>query len=137
MDDISETIDPVIAEESVKTEFLEVAPGQVAGVHQVARGFIGGEEKIFLELKMYVGAKHPADTIELRGLPGLTCTIPGVTRTATRLQPPSPSTPFPQSSPRSRGPAHRPRPAPRLLPARPSRVVSVEGNFAAHTTTIS
>ena len=79
LDDISETIDPVIAEESVKTEFLEVAPGQVAGVHQVARGFAAGEERIFLELKMYVGAKHPADTIELRGLPGLTCTIPGGT----------------------------------------------------------
>ncbi len=76
IDDISETIEPVIAEEAVKTEFLEVAPGQVAGVHQVARGFAAGEEKIFLELKMYVGAKNPADTIELRGTPNLTFTIP-------------------------------------------------------------
>src|SRR5271170_396758 len=79
IDDISETIEPVMAEEAVKTEFLEVAPGQVAGVHQVARGFAAGEEKIFLELKMYVGAKNPADTVELRGVPGLTLTIPGGT----------------------------------------------------------
>jgi hypothetical protein len=79
LDDISETIQPVIAEDAVKTEFLEVSPGQVAGVHQVARGMFAGEEKIFLELKMYVGAKHPADTVELRGLPNLTCTIPGGT----------------------------------------------------------
>jgi hypothetical protein len=79
IDDISETIEPVIAQEGVKTEFLEVAPGQVAGVHQVARGTAGGEEKIFLELRMYVGAKQPADSIELKGEPNLSLVIPGGT----------------------------------------------------------
>jgi hypothetical protein len=79
LDDISETIEPVIAEETVKTEFFEVAPGQVAGVHQIARGTFGGKEKIFLELKMYVGAKQPADSIELVGEPNLSLVIPGGT----------------------------------------------------------
>jgi hypothetical protein len=79
LDEIFETIEPVIAEEIVKTEFLEVAPGQVAGVHQIARGTAGGKEKIFLELKMFVGAKDPADTIELEGEPHLALTIPGGT----------------------------------------------------------
>jgi len=79
LDDISETIEPVIASERVQTEFLEVAAGQVAGVHQVARGTTAGKEKIFMELKMYVGAKDPADTIELEGEPRLTLTIPGGT----------------------------------------------------------
>lgn len=79
LDDITETIDPVIAEETVRTQFLEVAAGQVAGVHQVARGLSRGEEKIFMELKMYVGAKDPADTIELRGEPNLKLVIPGGT----------------------------------------------------------
>jgi 2,4-diaminopentanoate dehydrogenase len=79
VDNISETIEPVIAEESIKTEFLEVAPGQVAGVHQIARGTTAGKEKIFMELKMYVGARHPADTIVLKGDPHLTLTIPGGT----------------------------------------------------------
>jgi 2,4-diaminopentanoate dehydrogenase len=79
LDDISETIAPVIAWETVETEFLRVAPGEVAGVHQIARGTWRGEEKVFMELKMYVGAKHPADTIELRGQPPLTLTIPGGT----------------------------------------------------------
>jgi 4-hydroxy-tetrahydrodipicolinate reductase len=77
VDDISETIEPVIARETVKTPFLEVTPGQVAGVHQIARGTSKGEEKIFMELQMYVGAKHPGDTIELRGEPNLSLTIPG------------------------------------------------------------
>ena len=79
LDDISETIEPVIAEEMIRTEFLEVAPGQVAGVHQIARGISAGKEKIFMELKMYVGARHPADTVVLKGEPHLTLTIPGGT----------------------------------------------------------
>jgi 4-hydroxy-tetrahydrodipicolinate reductase len=32
-----------------------------------------------MELQMYVGAKHSADTVELRGEPNLTLTIPGGT----------------------------------------------------------
>lgn len=79
VDDISESIEPVIAAEKIKTPFLEVAPGRVAGVHQIARGTAAGEEKIFMELQMYVGAKNPADTVELRGEPSLTLTIPGGT----------------------------------------------------------
>lgn len=79
LDEITETIEPVIATETVKTEFLEVAPGQVAGVYQIGRGIWEGEDKIFMELQMYVGAKHPADTVELRGEPNLTLTIPGGT----------------------------------------------------------
>jgi 4-hydroxy-tetrahydrodipicolinate reductase len=79
LDDISETIEPVIAEETVQTEFLEVAASQVAGVHQIARGSANGKEKIFMELKMYVGARHPADTVVLKGEPNLTLTIPGGT----------------------------------------------------------
>jgi hypothetical protein len=79
LDNISETINPVIAEEEVKTEFLQVARGQAAGVHQVARGTVSGKEKIYMELKMYVGAKHPSDTIELKGEPNLSLVIPGGT----------------------------------------------------------
>jgi 2,4-diaminopentanoate dehydrogenase len=79
VDEITETIEPVVARELVKTEFLEVAAGQAAGVHQIARGLAAGEEKIYMELQMYVGAKDPHDMIELTGTPGLTLTIPGGT----------------------------------------------------------
>lgn len=79
LDEISETIEPVIAEQPVKTEFLEVSPGQVAGVHQLARGVGEGVERVRMELKMYVGAKDPSDIVELRGIPSLSLTIPGGT----------------------------------------------------------
>ncbi|MGA8101871.1 MAG: hypothetical protein WB869_06945 [Candidatus Acidiferrales bacterium] len=79
VDTITETIEPVIAPENISTEFLEVAAGRAAGVHQIARGFSLGREKIILELKMYVGAKDPADTIELAGEPNISMIIPGGT----------------------------------------------------------
>jgi 4-hydroxy-tetrahydrodipicolinate reductase len=79
LDEITEVIEPMIADETVKTEFLEVAPGQVTGVHQVGRGLAGGVEKIFMELKMYVGAKNPSDTVELKGEPNISMTVPGGT----------------------------------------------------------
>jgi 2,4-diaminopentanoate dehydrogenase len=79
LDNITETIEPVIAEEHVRTEFLEVQAGQVAGVHQIARGIGGGAEKVYMELKMYVGAKDPADTVTLVGEPNISLTVPGGT----------------------------------------------------------
>jgi 2,4-diaminopentanoate dehydrogenase len=79
LDDITETIEPVVAREPVRTEFLEVSAGQVSGVHQIARGIAGGHEKILMELQMYVGAPQPADIVELRGEPNITLTVPGGT----------------------------------------------------------
>jgi 2,4-diaminopentanoate dehydrogenase len=79
LDDITETIEPVVAREAVKTDYLEVAAGQVSGVHQIARGIAAGREKVFMELQMYVGAADPADTVELRGEPDITMTVPGGT----------------------------------------------------------
>ncbi len=79
VDEITETIEPVVARERVKTEFLEVEAGQAAGVHQIARGLAAGQEKIYMELQMYVGAKESSDTIELAGEPNIRMTIPGGT----------------------------------------------------------
>lgn len=79
VDDITETIEPVVARERVKTPYLEVKTGQVAGVHQIARGYAGGQEKIYMELQMFVGAADTGDTVALTGNPNLTLTIPGGT----------------------------------------------------------
>ena len=77
VDDIVETVEPVVAGKTIQTEFLEVAPGQAAGVRQVARGLADGQAKISLELQMYVGASDPSDTVELIGEPSIRLTVPG------------------------------------------------------------
>jgi len=78
VEQITETIEPKVATERVQTEYLAVEPGQAAGVHQIARGTSkDGKELVYLELQMYVGAKDPADTISLTGLPNISLVIPG------------------------------------------------------------
>jgi 2,4-diaminopentanoate dehydrogenase len=79
VDEITETIEPKVAEARVQTEYLTVEAGQAAGVHQIARGLANGQERIYLELQMYVGAKDPSDTISLTGHPNISLTIPGGT----------------------------------------------------------
>ena len=78
VEQITETIEPKIAQEKVQTEFLAVEAGQAAGVHQIARGLSkDGKELVYLELQMFVGAKDPADTITLTGHPNIGLVIPG------------------------------------------------------------
>jgi 4-hydroxy-tetrahydrodipicolinate reductase len=77
VDEITETIEPKVAAERIQTEFLTVEPGQAAGVHQIARGLSEGKELIYMELQMYVGAKDPADKVELQGHPNIALVIPG------------------------------------------------------------
>jgi hypothetical protein len=77
VEEITETIEPMVATERVQTEFLTVEAGQAAGVHQIARGTSGGRELVYLELQMYVGAKDPADTVELKGHPNISLVVPG------------------------------------------------------------
>lgn len=79
IDDISETIEPKIAAAKVTTQFLAVEAGQVAGVHQIARGTAAGQEKIYMELQMYVGAPESSDTVELAGVPDIRMVVPGGT----------------------------------------------------------
>lgn len=71
-----ETIDPILAEREVVTQYLRVAPGQVAGVHQTIRG--KGRIDVTLELRMYVGAEDvAADRVIVRGVPDVEMEIKG------------------------------------------------------------
>jgi 4-hydroxy-tetrahydrodipicolinate reductase len=79
VDEIIETIEPMVAAERVVTEYLTVEPERAAGVHQIARGLSGGTEKIYMELRMFVGAKDSGDTVELTGHPNIRIVIPGGT----------------------------------------------------------
>ena len=66
----AERIDPVIAEKPVVTQYLKVAPGEVAGVHQTIFGT--GKIDVSLELRMYVGAEDvAADRVIIKGVPNV------------------------------------------------------------------
>jgi hypothetical protein len=78
LDKVEETIEPVVAEKPIKSQFIEVKPGQVSGVHQVARGIKGGQELIVLHLYMHIGAENPGDSVVIEGRPDIELTIKGI-----------------------------------------------------------
>ena len=79
LDDIQETIEPVIAQRPLASEFIQVAPGQVTGLHQVGRGLVGGREVITLDLWMTLQAENPRDEVQIEGIPPIHMIIPGGT----------------------------------------------------------
>ena len=71
-----EKIEPIVAEKAVVTQYLKVAPGQVAGVHQTIYG--KGRINVSLELRMYVGAEAvAADRVIITGVPDIELQIKG------------------------------------------------------------
>ncbi|HYC70523.1 MAG TPA: hypothetical protein VEB66_04905 [Opitutaceae bacterium] len=77
LDAVHETAEPVVAAGAIRTEFFDVAPGQVCGIHQRAVGLVGGRERVVLDLQMYLGAPDPRDVIVVRGRPDLHLRLEG------------------------------------------------------------
>ena len=71
-----ENIQPIVADREVVTQYLKVAAGQVAGVHQTIDG--KGSINVRLELRMYVGAEDvAADRVIVHGVPDVDMVIKG------------------------------------------------------------
>ncbi len=75
--EVTEEIRPKVAAKEVRTRFVHVLPGQVAGVDQTARVLVGGQERVRLHLEMYVGAERPVDAVRVEGVPPLSVAIEG------------------------------------------------------------
>ena len=77
LDSVNETIDPVLAEKPVKTEFFSLKTGDVAGIKHAAEGILNGEKAITLDLRMYIGAEDPHDAVCIIGTPCINLRIEG------------------------------------------------------------
>jgi 2,4-diaminopentanoate dehydrogenase len=69
LDDVRQTIEPVLATEERRTAHLTVEAGRVAGIRNRGFGSKGGATVVELDLQMYVGAPDPRDEIFLTGDP--------------------------------------------------------------------
>ncbi len=72
---LEDQIEPVLATEETHSADIVVAPGQVLGVRQVARGIVNGRAAIVLELEMYLGAENPRDHIAVEGVPRIDVSV--------------------------------------------------------------
>jgi 4-hydroxy-tetrahydrodipicolinate reductase len=79
LDEISETIEPVLLDREVSSGHVTVPPGTVAGLKQVAVGTRAGEPAVELEFQAYLGAPRSYETVSLAGTPPLEVTIEGGT----------------------------------------------------------
>ncbi len=69
--EITETGDAVVAGRNIRTRFLQVRKGQTCGLHQRAESKMNGKVCLTLDLKMYLDAKNPHDSIRIEGQPPL------------------------------------------------------------------
>lgn len=77
LDDVTETIEPVVAKARVRTEYFSVERGYALGLRQSARGVSRDREVVRLDLEMYLSAPDPLDSIEIDAEPPLKITAPG------------------------------------------------------------
>jgi 4-hydroxy-tetrahydrodipicolinate reductase len=69
VDRVDQTVEPVFAPEDLKTPFLTVKEGQVAGLRSHGHGWAGKRPLVHLDLSMYVGAPDPRDEVVLESTP--------------------------------------------------------------------
>ena len=77
LDNITETIEPVVAKTEVRSNFVTVKAGQVAGVKQVGFGLKDGRKLITLDFQAYIGAKESYDAVYITGIPDMEVVIRG------------------------------------------------------------
>ena len=77
LDNITDKIQPKIAEQTVESEFLAVDPGYVCGIVQDGIGWKAGKPLITLHMEAYLGAPESYDSIVIEGVPRIAQTITG------------------------------------------------------------
>ncbi|HEY5615809.1 MAG TPA: dihydrodipicolinate reductase [Bacteroidota bacterium] len=75
LETIDELLQPMVASADVQTPYISVQKGQVTGIHHSITGSSNGTMKLSLDLKMYVGATDPHDTVFVDGDPPIELVI--------------------------------------------------------------
>lgn len=74
---VTEEVAPMIAEEAVSSQWLQVGAGRVCGIIQDGVGYVGGDPKITLRLEAYLGAPDSYDSVLIEGSPRIYSKIHG------------------------------------------------------------
>ena len=77
LDKVTDEIQPKIASATVSSEFLTVAPGQVAGIIQDGIGYRKGKPLITLHMEAYLGAPESYEAVRVAGTPPISMKIAG------------------------------------------------------------
>lgn len=79
LETVTETLEPVVTQEAIRTDHVEVEVGQVAGLHQTAAGLQDSRRVIEMDLTMRLNAPDPHDAVQVEGTPPVHLRISGGT----------------------------------------------------------
>jgi len=79
VDKVTETIGPILYRKTVKSDYIKVKPGVVAGVKQVGRGWKKGKALITLNFEASIGAGESYDSVSIKGTPNMAVIVKGGT----------------------------------------------------------
>ena len=79
LDEITDTIEPVVAGHDIETHCVTVKRGNIGGVRQLGRGSYRGRELIVLDFIASLGDPSSRDVVYITGKPNLEVTIHGGT----------------------------------------------------------
>jgi len=77
LDQITDVIQPKIAEQVVESELIAVDPGYVCGIIQDGTGFCKGKPVITLHMEAYLGAPESYDAVTVDGHPRIVSKVAG------------------------------------------------------------
>jgi hypothetical protein len=77
LDRVTDDIQPKMAAEAVKSEFLTVGAGYVSGIIQDGVGYRNGRAVITLHMEAYLGAPESYDAVRIEGSPAITSKVAG------------------------------------------------------------
>ncbi len=77
LDEVRETVEPVLAEGPLHTAYFALEAGDVAGIRNLGEGYSRGRRVVTLDLTMVIGAVDPHDRIRIFGTPNLDLRIEG------------------------------------------------------------
>lgn len=69
LEHIEATLESVVSDRDVVTPHLKVESGRVAGIHHAIKGYVDGVAILTLDLRMFVGAREPYDSVRVVGSP--------------------------------------------------------------------
>lgn len=75
LDEVTETLAPVVATTSINSGAIEVAQGDARGVEQISHGFYKGECKITMHFKAAIGEPKSYDKVIVQGIPSFSSEI--------------------------------------------------------------
>lgn len=77
LDNVTESLEPVLAETSVSSEAIKVKKGDARGVEQIAHGYKNGECKVRMHFKAAIGEPRSFDKVTVKGVPNFSSEIDG------------------------------------------------------------